>query len=137
MSDDGDAPAVPDTCGKGIAQNAALPRAMGRVAFALSGVLECHTKALDVKDSAGRQEYDAYRRLIDAFRGLAPQLRTVAEQMAGYRDLPMARHDPEAMASADARGALETLVHAEQEMLSVLQKQVDEFGGILASLRGE
>jgi hypothetical protein len=125
------------TCGKGLAENALLPRAMGRVAFALAGVLECHTKALDVKDPAGRKEYDAYRRLIDEFRGLAPQLRTVAEQMAGYRDLPMARHDPGAMASPDAREALQAFVDVEQELLAVLQKQVDEYRGLLDSFRNE
>jgi hypothetical protein len=125
------------TCGKGLAENAVLPRAMGRVAFAMAGVLECHIKALDVKDPAGRKEYDAYRRLIDDFRGVAPHLRTVAEQMAGYRDLPMASHDAKAMASPDAREALKTLVDVEQEMLAVLQKQVDEFRGILDSLGNE
>jgi len=121
------------TCGKGLAENAALPRAMGRVAFALAGVLECHIKALDVKDPAGRKEYDAYGRLIDDLRGVAPHLRTVAEQMAGYRELPMGRHDPEAMASAEARDALKTLVDVERELLAVLQKQIAEFGGILDS----
>jgi hypothetical protein len=125
------------TCGNGLAENAVLPRGMGRVAFALAGVLECHTKALDVKDPAGRKEYDAYRRLVDELRGLAPQLRTLAEQMAGYRDLPMTRHDPAAMASPDARASLQGLVDVEQELLAVLQKQVDEFRGILDSLRNE
>jgi hypothetical protein len=55
--------------------------------------------------------------------------------MAGYRDLPMASHDPKAMASPDAQEALKTLVDVEQEMLAVLQKQADEFRGILESLR--
>lgn len=121
------------TCGNGIAANAVLPRAMGRVAFALSGVLECHTKALDVKDPAGRMEYDAYRRLVDAFRALAPQLRTLGEQMAGYRDLPMARHDPSAMASPEAVAALKEFVSVEQQLLDVLQEQVQEYRQILDS----
>ena len=125
------------TCGKGLAENSVLPRAMGRVAFALAGALECQTKALDVTDPAGRKEYDAYRRLIDEFRGLAPHLRTVAEQMAGYRDLPMAKHDPADMSSPEASAALQDLVTFETELMTFLQASVDEHRRILDSFRNE
>ena len=39
------------TCGKGLAENAALPAALGTVTAAMSQVLELHMRALDLGDA--------------------------------------------------------------------------------------
>jgi hypothetical protein len=119
------------TCGKGLAQNAALPATLARLMGAMGGLLESHTKALDVGQASGRAEYEAYCRLADEFRALEPPLRTVAEMMAGHLDLAMADHDAAALASADAVGAFRAFVDAEQEALSLLEKRVREHRGML------
>ena len=123
------------TCGKGLAKNAALPAKLGDVAEALAGLLEAHTRALDVKDENCRKEYDAYRRLAEECRGVAPQLHALASQMAGYRDLAMGPHDEAVMTEPQFTGALERLVAAERDLAGLLQGQIAEYGAMLDATR--
>ena len=123
------------TCGKGLAKNAALPAKLGDVAEALAGLLEAHTRALDVTDESCRKEYDAYRRLAEECRGVAPQLHALASQMAGYRDLPMGPHDEAAMAGPQFTGAFERFVAAERELAGFLEEQIAEYGAMLEEMR--
>ena len=53
---------------------------------------------------------------------IADLLNTVANEMAGYRDLPMGRHDMRAMSDPKILQAFESLVKQKQELMALLQK---------------
>jgi hypothetical protein len=86
------------TCGKGIAANAALPATLSELMAALADVFARHTDALNRGEAAGRAEYEAYASLERGHREVAAALGTLADEMRGYRDLPMAEHDMAVMA---------------------------------------
>jgi hypothetical protein len=50
----------------------------------------------------------------------------IAVQMADYRNLPMARHNEEAMQDTAAHKTFERFVQSEQELTALLQKQLRE-----------
>jgi hypothetical protein len=54
--------------------------------------------------------------------------------MAGYRELPMGRHDPAVMSSAQVRQAFEKYVAREQELLTLLQARIDADRGMLREM---
>ena len=85
------------TCGKGLAQNSALPAKLAEVIDAVGDNHAEHLTALDERDPAARVERDAYASLLAKQRIGAAQLRVIANEMAGYRDMPMAPHDPTVM----------------------------------------
>jgi len=103
---------------------------------AIAGILEHHQTALDVSDENARKEYEAYVKLEMEFGSVASQLQATAEHMAGYRDLPMGRHDERAMASPKALDAFATFVKVEQELLELLQKEVERDRKMLAEMQG-
>ena len=80
------------TCGKGLAERSALPARLSALTAAMADVLEKHQQTLDLTDDNARAEHTAYQQLASDYRNLASQLRATADRMAGYRDLPMARH---------------------------------------------
>ena len=94
------------TCGKGLAENATLPAAVAELMDAT--VLEAHVGTLDPADASARREEDAYRGLVDEHRTIARALRAAAARLTGYRDLPMGRHDPAAMAAPSRMRTFET-----------------------------
>jgi hypothetical protein len=100
--------------GKGLAEHSILPAKLGEWAAAVAENLELHMEALDLSDESSRRERDAYLELAEEHRQIAMQLQTTAWRMAGYRDLPMGRHDPKAMASPRIRAAFEKFVQREQ-----------------------
>jgi hypothetical protein len=115
------------TCGKGLAANAVLPAKLGELTAATAEVLERHTKALDVNDPAAREEFDAYAALVRAHRAVASELAKLAQQMAGYRDLPMGRHDEAMMADpAGQAEAFQRFVAIEREILAFLRTKVEQ-----------
>ena len=124
------------TCGKGLAEHSALPATLGRLTDAMAGILEHHQTALDLTDENARKEYRAYVKLEMEFRRIASQLQATAEHMAGYRDLPMGRHDERAMASPKALDTFATFVRVEQELLGLLQKAVERDQKMLAEMQG-
>ena len=81
------------TCGKGLAANAILPERLGALMNAMATMLENHTRALDLNETNGRLEHDAYERLVSDQRTLASGLEALARALEGNRDLPMARHN--------------------------------------------
>ncbi|HEV8654449.1 MAG TPA: hypothetical protein VGR85_02930 [Candidatus Limnocylindria bacterium] len=85
------------TCGRGLAQNAALPAKFADVIDAVGDNLAEHMTALDQRDPAARVERGAYASLLTKHRAAGAQLRAIAQEMAGYRNMPMAPHDPEIM----------------------------------------
>ena len=123
------------TCGKGLARNAELPARLADVADAMAGLLEAHTRALDVSDENCRQEYDAYRRIADDWRGAAPVLHAIATQMAGYRGLAMGPHDETALKGPQFAAAFERFVAVERALAELLDRQLGEYGPMLEDMR--
>jgi hypothetical protein len=115
------------TCGQGLAANADLPAKLAELMAAMADVLERHTDALDLTDSAAREEFDAYSALVQAHRTVADELASLAQQMAGYRDLPMGRHDEAALADPQGQAeAFQRLLTTERELLALLSAKVAE-----------
>lgn len=122
------------TCGKGLAENSALPAQLGELIGSVAAILEWHRKALDLSDENARKEDDAYRQLAEEHRRLAAGLQALASRMAGYRDLPMGHHDEKAMSDPKALEAFQELVRREQQFLAWLQKRVPEHSEMLQAM---
>ena len=101
------------TCGSGLAEHSTLPASLARLIAATAAVLEIHQQALVLEDENARRENDAYTKLAQAHRSLADQLQATAEQMAGYRNLPMVSHDVRAMTSPEVFEAFRHFVMSE------------------------
>jgi hypothetical protein len=115
------------TCGQGLAQNAALNAKLAEVFSAVAEVLEIHLTSLDPKDKGSRPEFDAYVALATEYRELESRVRALAMQMEGYRDLPMAVHDMAVLTSQGAKQALEQLITEKQGLAVLLQDWVKQY----------
>ncbi len=124
------------TCGQGLAQNSPLRTKLGELVGSTSGVLEIHMAALDPGDEDTGPERRAYQRLAQEHREIGARLLVLGEEMAGYRDLPMGRHDPRVMASPPAVEAFEKFVQAKRELLALLQQRVPQDQRMLEQMRG-
>ena len=114
----------PPTCGRGIAENSALPAAIARLISAMSENLELHLATI-VRDSPGSgPEIEAYTGLFRQQRDLGRQLAALAERMEGCRSLPMAEHDPAAFAQLELPEAFSRFVEAERALLAHLQHRL-------------
>ena len=114
------------TCGKGLAANATLPRAMGVVVNATADVLAHHMKALELSDSYSRHEHAVYASLVSRYRTLAREIESTAAEMASHRDLPMGRHDMAQMMTPESRDVFSRFVAAESALKQVLQGQLEQ-----------
>ena len=114
------------TCGKGLAENSALPAQLGKLITAMAENLEAHMKSLDLTDKNSSAEFDAYEKLAKDLQQTALQLHTTANQMVGYRDLPMGRHDEKVMTHPGVRQAFEKFVTQKQELLSLLEQTAEQ-----------
>ena len=114
------------TCGKGLAEHSVLPETLGRLTASVAEILEVHMKALDLTDHNSKQEHDAYSELVKDHRKIAADLAATAKQMAGYRDLPMGKHDEQAMASQEAFEAFRKFVKLENELVALIQNRLKE-----------
>jgi hypothetical protein len=112
------------TCGKGLAQHSALTASLGELVASTARVLEVHMKALDLTDENSKREYEAYRELASAHRRIAIDLADTAHRMAGYRELPMGKHDMAAMMSPAPRHAFAGFVKHEESLLALLQTRL-------------
>lgn len=110
------------TCGKGLAENSVLPAKLGELMSAMAGNLETHMKALDLTDPNSQAEYDAYEKLLKDLRQIAVQLSVTASEMVGYRDLPMGRHDQQAMTHPRVGEAYQKFVQYKRELLELLEQ---------------
>jgi hypothetical protein len=81
---------------------------------------------LDPADVDARKELDAYASLVTGHRDVAGRLSGIGEQMADYRNLPMAAHDETTLSDAVALKAFENFVRLEQELADLLQEQLQE-----------
>jgi hypothetical protein len=122
------------TCGKGLAEHAVLPAKLGELIASVAGVLEAHMPALDLTDAASRQEHEVYRHLAKDHRQAGLQLQAMAVQMAGYRDLPMGRHDAKAMTAPAVLESYQRFVGLEEELLTLLQRRVEQDRQMLAAM---
>jgi hypothetical protein len=120
------------TCGKGLAANAVLPEHLGQVTRAMANVLQAHVSALDLGDEHSRREYAAYENLIHELRQVADQLAATAQEMVGYRNLPMGRHDLAAMAQQVE--PFRHYVQQKRNLLAVLQAMDDEDRAMLQAM---
>jgi hypothetical protein len=122
------------TCGQGLALNAELPSRVGDIVSAMADILEAHLPALDITDEPSRVEHEAYMDLIRESREAALQLQAIARQMTGYRDLPLGRHFEEAMAAPAMLEAFQRFVRVEQELVTYLQRRIEEDQEMLAAM---
>jgi methyl-accepting chemotaxis protein len=125
----------PQTCGKGLAENSILPAKLGEVIDALAGNLEAHMPALDQTDPNSQVEYRAYENLTKQFRQIADQFQETAQEMAGYQDLPMGRHDQEALTHPRIRAAFENFVQRKQELRALLEQTTQRDNQLLEMIR--
>lgn len=115
------------TCGKGLAAQSVLPAKLAELTAATADVLERHARALDLRDPAAREEFEAYAALVREHRVVAGGLAGLARQMAGYRDLPMGRHDERVMADpAGQAEAFRRVLAIQRELLALLGAKVEE-----------
>jgi hypothetical protein len=126
---------TPQTCGRGLAEHSALPAKLADLMSSVATVLEVHMKALDLTDESSQKEFDAYRQLVNEHRDAAAQLHSIATEMSGYRNLPMGRHDPNAMATPAAADAFEKFVTLEQEVVTLLEARLAGDREMLGQMR--
>ena len=124
------------TCGKGIAEHSVVPKSLGELVAATARVLEVHMKALDLTDDNAKTELEAYRELATAHRRIAAELSSLAERMASYHNLPMARHDMAAMMAPAPRHAFAGLVKQEEQLVELLRSRLEQDHAMLAQLSG-
>jgi hypothetical protein len=123
------------TCGKGLAENAILPERLGDLLAAMAANLEVHMQALDLTDSNSRAEHEAYEGLVKDLQQIAAQLEGTAARMAGYRDLPMGRHDEQALTQPRVQEIFERFVSQKQELLSLLEQTAGRDHKLLEMMR--
>ena len=124
------------SCGQGLASRSTMQAKLGELLAALAQVLESHMRALDPADANARAELDAYANLVTGHRDIADRLAAIAEQMAGYRNLPMAPHNEEAMSDVLAHKAFERFIGREQELAALLQDQLREDREMFRTMSG-
>jgi hypothetical protein len=122
------------TCGKGLAEHSKLTASLGELIAATARVLEVHMKALDLTDPNSKLELDAYREIASAHRRIAAEIASTAQLMAGYRPLPMGRHDMVAMMSPAPRHAFAGFVKHEEELVALLQQRLEQDHAMLAQM---
>ena len=123
------------TCGRGLAEHSVLPAQLAEVTEAMADNLMAHMQALELDDEAARQEHAVYLRLAEEQRQTAARLRAVAAEMAAARDLPMGRHDRQAMTSPEVANAFQRFVKDKQDLLALLQRMVEQDQRMLAEMR--
>ena len=123
------------TCGKGLAENSVLPATLSSLISAMAENLAVHMKALDLTDSNSQAEHQAYERLVKELREAAVSLQWAANEMAGYRDLPMGRHDQVAMTQPEVRNAFAKFVAHKHELLTLLEQTADRDRQLLEMMR--
>jgi hypothetical protein len=113
------------TCGRGVAENAVLPRQLAEVIEAMADNLQAHMQALELDDEPAREEHAVYLRLVEEQRQAGGRLRAVAAEMAAALDLPMGRHDPQTMTSPEVGDAYRRFTEARDELAELLGRMAD------------
>jgi hypothetical protein len=126
---------VVPTCGTGLARYSTIPAKFGDLMASGAEVLELHTRALNLTDADSRRELDAYASVARQHREIGRQLHALAKELAGYRGLPMGRHDREAMAHPRGVSEFEEFVKREEELFKELQGRLEEDRQLLGTMR--
>ena len=126
----------PQTCGRGLAEHSALPAQLAQVIETMADNLHVHMQALELDDEPAREEHAVYLRLVEEQRQAAGRLRAVAAEMAGARDLPMGRHDEQAMGSPEVGDAFRRFVAARRGLLALLERMAEQDQQMLAAMDG-
>lgn len=118
-----------------MAASSVLPAKVGMLISAMAENLDAHRKALDLTDPNSQAEDAAYEKLLKELRQVAAQLSVTADQMAGYRDLRMGRHDEKAMTHHRVREAFEQFMQRKRELIELLQQMEDRDHQLLEMMR--
>jgi len=125
------------TCGQGLAEHAAVPASIALLIECLGDNLEVHLPTIDTRTEAGMAEHGAYATLVEECREAGRLLKSMAERMAAYRDLPMAPHRAEALADPTILHAFERYVAMQDQLIDVLQRVRERDLTLLKSMRVE
>ena len=125
----------PVTCGQGLAEHAPLHGRLAELMASMANNLEIHMAALDLGDPNSRRENGAYASLLRQHRDIAERLTKLSREMAGYRDLPMGRHDEKAMSAERVADAFQDLVNRESRLLESLRSRLDTHRMMLGKKR--
>jgi hypothetical protein len=123
------------TCGEGLAVHAAIPLKLAGLMTALAANLELHAASL-LDDEAARVEHAAYVSLESRARDVSVALRSLGDQMAGSRDLPMGGHDIAKLSAPPAVQAFEEYAQITRELLALLQESDARNQQMLSMMRG-
>jgi hypothetical protein len=126
---------TPQTCGRGLAEHSPLPIKLAELTDSVRAILELHMRALDLSDPASKQELEAYRQLANEHRDAAAQLHAIGMHMAGYRELPMGRHDVTVMATPAAADTFEAFVSLERDLAKLLANRLTQDEQMLSAMR--
>ncbi len=117
------------TCGMGLAVGGELPGRMADLLNIMARNMELHMRALDSNEPLANHELVAYERLTGRLRDVSGALEALAEEMASYRDLPMAPHDEAALGTPDVADAFHALITSERDLAEFLTAAADAFEG--------
>jgi hypothetical protein len=123
------------TCGKGLAERSALPAKLAELTAAMAEILAFHQRSLDLTDTNARKELQAYVRLDEEYRLVSSLLKSTAATMAGYRDLPMGRHDVRMLGSEENAETFARFLKVEQELSDLLQGSMERDQNMLGQMR--
>src|SRR5262245_17710911 len=108
---------------------------MAALLSAMAAIYENHMRALNADEASGRQEIDAYTRLMRDFRAAAGEVSGLADAMRSYRTLPMAEHDMAALMDAKSVAAMEVLVTSQEDLGALLAQRASEFRQMLEGMK--
>lgn len=123
------------TCGHGLAERSRLPLVLAGLFDHSAENLEVHLETLGVTEEHARTERDVWLRVGAQHRSIAVQLRATGEFIAQYRDLPMTRHDVEALFSSRVIAAFERFAAAEQAVAALLADGAERDEAMLLQAR--
>jgi hypothetical protein len=125
------------SCGRGLAAHAALPEKLAALLSAMAGLLENHTRSLPPEDADALAEREAYDRLVEDQRAVATSLEALAAAMRSYRGLPIAPHDESTLADQRSLHVFDSFIRAEEGVLALLRKSLDEHCAMRNEMRAE
>jgi hypothetical protein len=123
------------TCGKGLAEHSTLPAKLAELIASTAKNLELHMETLDLTDPNSRREYEAYQKLVKEHQDISTRLKKTAREMEGYRELPMGKHNQKKLSDPVVIDAFKRYTNLEQELLTILNKQITEDKEMIAEVR--
>lgn len=83
------------------------------------------------------RQREAYDRLIKDQQAVATRLEALAAAMRRYRGLPIAPHDERTLTDQRSLHAFDSFIRAEEGVLALLQKTVDQHRAVRNGMRAE